>query len=186
VVPVTQVRSTLVASSLQAVRDRQLFERYCTLLPRERHDVIVHSVAGSWLAVDDATAHYRAMDSLGLMPNEVFEIGRSVAEKVQGSVLSTLAKLATGTGVTPWQPLAQLHRLWARIFIGGAVSVCKRGPKEAHCEVLGNPLSDIPYFRGAFRGLINGGLSLFCTKAYVTELTKLSEPQRIVFRLAWA
>jgi hypothetical protein len=184
--PVTRVRSTLVASSLQALRERNLLDAYASLLPREHHDLVLHSVAGSWLAIDVGLAHYRAMDALGLLPTEIHEIGRAVAVKVQGTFLATLAKLATSTGVTPWAPLEQLDRIWARVFIGGMVGVLRRGPKEAHCELLGNPLVDVPYFRIALRGLIGGGLHLFASKAYVTEVSKEPVSQRAVYRLAWA
>jgi hypothetical protein len=184
--PVTRVRSTLIASSLQAVRDRKLLDRYQSFLPREYHDVVLQSIAGTWLSVDAGAAHYRAMDALNLSSGEVVDVGRSVAEKVQGTVLATLAKLATGSGVTPWSGLAQLHRLWGRIFIGGAVAVAKRGPKEAVCDIVGNPLLEIPYFRVGFRGLATGGLNLFCSKVYVTEVGRSSESHRLVLRVAWA
>ena len=182
---VTRVRSTLIASSLQVVRDRQLIDRYRSLLPAEHQDAVLQSIAGTWLSLEVASAHYRAMDGLFSGSNETFDVGRTVAEKIQNSVLATLAKLATG-GVTPWAALAQIDRLWARLFVGGAVAVSKRGPKDALCEVVGNPLVEIAYFRGAFRGLISGGLGLFCTKAYVSEHARSAEPHRIVFRLAWA
>ncbi|HEY2517769.1 MAG TPA: hypothetical protein VGI39_43165, partial [Polyangiaceae bacterium] len=132
-----------------------------------------------------ASAHYRAMDGLFSGNNETFDVGRSVAEKIQNSVLATLAKLATG-GVTPWVALGQLDRMWARLFVGGGLGVSKRGPKDALCEIVGNPLVEIAYFRGAFRGMISGGLGLFCTKAYVSEHARSPESHRIVFRLAWA
>jgi hypothetical protein len=186
IAPVTRVRSTLVASSLQALRERNLVERYVAFLPRANHDEVLHSIAGSWLAIDIGLAHYRAMDALGLVPSEIYEIGGAVAVKVQGSVLATLAKLATNTGVTPWTALAQLDRLWARVFMGGMVGVSRRGPKEAHVEVVGNPLVDIPYFRTAFRGLIGIGLHLFCNKAYVSEVPRFASASRVTYRLAWA
>lgn len=183
---VTRIRSTLVASSLQALRERNLLDAYASRLPQEHREPILQSVAGSWLAIEAGVAHYRAMDDLGLMPTEIHEMGRAVAVKVQGTFLSTLAKLATTTGVTPWTPLEQLERIWGRVFLGGAVGVLRRGPKEAHCEIVGLPLLDVPYFRIALRGLIGGGLQLFASKAYVTEVDKRSVPQRAVYRLAWA
>lgn len=185
IAPATRIRSTLVASSLQALRERNLLDAYASGLPNEHRDAVLHSVAGSWLSIDAGIAHYRAMDALCLLPTEIHEMGRSVAAKVQGTFLSTLAKLATSTGVTPWTPLAQLDRIWARVFIGGAVGVLRRGPKEAHCEIVGLPLLDVPYFRIALRGLIGGGLELFASKSYVTEIEKAAA-RRTVYRLAWA
>jgi len=184
--PVISVRSTLIASSLQAVRDRDLFDRYTALLPREHHEVVLRSIAGTWLPIEAGLAHYHAMDGLHLGSLEIVEVGKSVAEKVQHSVLATLAKLATGTGATPWVALGQMHRLFARIFVGGGVAVAKRGPKEAHVELIGNPLVEIPYFRGAFRSLVTEALGLFCTKGYVTEVGRWPEAHRIVFKFAWA
>jgi hypothetical protein len=183
---VDKVRGTLLASSLQAIRERGLFERYMAALPREYHAPILESIAGTWLPLEVAMAHYRAIDTLLIPPNEVFEIGRGVANKVQGSVLATLARMATRSGVTPWLPLSNLHRLWGRLFEGGGVGVYKLGPKEARCDIVKCPLATFAYFRGAFRGLAAAGFELFCNRCYVTEMSRLGDAKTIVFRIAWA
>jgi hypothetical protein len=182
---VSRVRSTLVASSIEAVRERGLFDRYAALLPQAYRAMVLESIAGTWLPLEAGVAHYRAIDGLALGASEVLDAGRSVAEKVQGTVFATLARLATGAGVTPWTAMSQLHRLWGRLFVGGAVAVSKHGPKEAHIDVAGNPLVDIPYFRGAFRGLVAEGLRPFCTHGYVTEVARGHEPARLVLKVAW-
>ena len=60
------------------------------------------------------------------------------------------------------------------------------GPKEARIEGLGLPLSRIPYFRTAFRGLNEASCELFCAKAYAKEIGELCTPVSIGFRVSWA
>ena len=52
VTPTTQVRSTWITSSLRAMRERDLLDRYYAVLPQELHDEIRGLVAGRWLPVD--------------------------------------------------------------------------------------------------------------------------------------
>ncbi len=182
---VTQVRGSLIASSLNAARERGLFERYQEALERKHHAAIFESIAADWLPTDVGMAHYRAMDALGLTPGEVFDIGRGVADRVQGTVLATAARLAKSSGVTPWLPLSSLHRLWSRLFEGGGVAVYKVGPKEARIDIVRVPFAEFAYFRGAFRGLAAAGFEMFSNRVYVTELARFASPTTIVFRVAW-
>lgn len=186
VVPVTQVRSTLIASSLLAIRERGHLDGYLEKLPVELHATVLESVAGVWLPVGVAMAHYHAADGLGLPVRDQFEIGRTVAERVQQSVLGTLTRLAKGAGVTPWIGLAQHQRLCDRMLQGGASAVYRLGPKEARIEIYGVPIVRFPYFRNGWRGLIAGSGELFATKIYVTELVQLTTASSMVLRVAWA
>lgn len=182
--PITAVRSTLVSSSLQAVRNRGLNDQYFAVLNPALHDEMRTMVAGTWVPIDIAREHYLAMDAIILSQDDRIGIGREVADKVQGSLLGTLARLATGAGVTPWAGLGAMHRLWDRIFQGGGVSVIKNGPKDAELHLAQFSLMDIGYFNGAFRGVAAAGLELFCRKAFISNL-----PRRgIVWRckVSWA
>src|SRR5271165_4823087 len=75
--PVTSFRSTWLVSSVAAVRSRGLFERYLEGLPLRYHEVISGSVAGVWLPVEVAVAHYEACETLKLPPEEQLAIGRA-------------------------------------------------------------------------------------------------------------
>src|SRR5262249_36050883 len=138
---VRQVRGSLIASSLTTVRERGLLQAYTAALPLEHHASIFGGTAAQWVPTPIAMAHYRALDALGLPSSEVFEMGRSVAGRVQGTVLATAARMAKSSGVTPWLPLSTLNRLWARLFDGGAVAVYKLGPKEARIDIVRVPFA---------------------------------------------
>jgi hypothetical protein len=181
---VSQVRSTLLSSSLRAMRERGLLETYRARLPPEHHAAILDSVAGTWLEIASVLEHYRAVDSLGLTTGEAVAMGAAIGEAVHGTVLGTAVRLAKGAGLTPWVALKQCGRLWERLFVGGDVSVEKVGPKEAVLEMLGLPIFRYGYFRASTRGLVQSGLSLFCLKAYATELDVT--PTSLAYRLAWA
>ena len=123
-------------------------------------------VAGVWMPIAFAEAHYGACDHLGYGPREFAAMGKDVGDRIHGTLLATAVRMARGAGATPWSIYAQFGRLWERIFIGGGLTVKKLGPKEAHVEVVGQPLVAIPYYRAAQRALFLGLIELFCEKAY--------------------
>jgi hypothetical protein len=182
------VRGTLLSSSIKSVRQRGLFERYLQLLPRERHDGILSLIASAWIPLDLATAHYETVNRIIDQPSEQHAIGREVADRIHGTLLGTLVKLANNAGVTPWIGLAQYQRLYDRLFTGGGgVTVTKIGPKEARIELVNVPLARIPYFRVAFRGVQEIGVELFCRRAYAKEIAAPpGATDTLVCRIAWA
>jgi hypothetical protein len=182
----SQFRSTWLTSSLRAIKDRNRLDEYLARLPARHHDVVLNSVAGVWLPIEVAIAHYDACDALRFGNLELYAIGREVHTAAQASVFGMLVKLATGAGATPWTALSQFHRLWDRVWIGGGVGVFKLGPKEARLEIVAWPCSSSTYIRHAMRGVVSGMLELFCTKAYMTDLPKYCTPTTLGYRCAWA
>jgi hypothetical protein len=185
IAPLSQVRSTLLTSSLKSVRDRGLGERYLALLPARYHEAMRACVAGQWLPIDLGLAHYEACDALGLSPQEQLSIGHEVGLKIQGTFLGTMLKAAKGVGVTPWVCLSQYDRLWKRLMVGGGVIVTKLGPKEARVELVGMQLSRVPYFRRGIRGVSVASCEIFCTKVYAEEIRRLCSPDSLGFRISW-
>ena len=100
----SHVRATLLASSMQTLRSRGLYDRYAALLDPAHRDAVLNSVALEWLPVERAFAHYAACDHLQLSADEQVAMGRDVSLRTQGSALGMLAKLARGVGVTPMPP----------------------------------------------------------------------------------
>ena len=186
VVPVTHVRSTLIASSVLAIRERNHFDAYLKQLPEEMQSMVLDSVAGSWLPIEVGHAHYAAAQAMDLPVQEQMEIGRVVAVRIQNSLLGTLVRLAKGAGVTPWLGLEQFQRLWDRLMQGGSGAVYRLGPKEARVECHGVSLVQYPYFKNAWRGMFTGSGSLFCNKLYVTEISQYASRTTLAFRIAWA
>ncbi len=188
VAPVTHLRSTLLASSIQTLKARGLLEAYLEKLPRELHATLLGAVAGTWMPLEVGAAHYAAADALGLPANEIFDNGRAVAERVQNTMLGTLVRAAKRVGVTPWIGLEQFQRLWDRLLRGGSGAVYRTGPKEARVEAHGNPLVRWPYYRHSWRGMFAASGELFCKKFYVTEVSVPAPDSTapFVMRVAWA
>ena len=183
---VTQVRTTLLASSVRVLRGQGLLDPYLALLPPDLHDPILSAVAGSWVPVSVAMAHYAAADGLGLSTQDQFENGRRVADQIQNTMLGTVARAAKGAGITPWTGLEYFQRLWDRMLVGGSGAVYRLGPKEARVECHGVPLVEYAYFRNAWRGMFAGSGALFCSKMFVTELPRGTREGPFALRLAWA
>jgi hypothetical protein len=181
----THYRSTWVVSSLQSLRAAGLFDRYVALLPTTMKSEILDAVAGVWMPMPIARAHYVACDELGLTTDEQLALGASVGERAQGNVLSNVVRAARGAGVTPWTIFPQFQRLWARGANGGSVAVFRLGPKDARAEFMGCELFDVAYFRHAFRGVVLGILSLFCRRAYAHEAQKRARGE-VTFHMQWA
>ncbi|MGH7297546.1 MAG: hypothetical protein ACRELB_21595, partial [Polyangiaceae bacterium] len=150
----TAVRSTLIASSLQSLRRRDLYERYQAVLAPEHREAVLSSVAGLWLPMEVGRAHYDACDRLNLSVLEQVEIGGDVSIKIHDTFLGVVIRTAKHAGVTPWVLLARGNQMYSRLFHGGGgIRVIRRAAKEARADVAGVPLLGIPYFRNAIRGL---------------------------------
>jgi len=185
IAPATAYRSTWLLSSLQALKDRGHSDDYFRVLPAEQHEPIRSLVAGIWLPLDLARAHYLACESLQLGVQEQVALGRAVSDKAQGSMLGTVVRMAKAAGVTPWTVLPQYGKLYQRGVQGGAVAVFKLGPKEARIEVVACELFDIPYFRTAFRGVLQGIAGLFCRTSFIHDVPT-TEPGTATYRFQWA
>ena len=182
-----ELRSTLVASSLESLRRRNLIDRYRALLAPEYRDVIPSTVAGLWLPMAVGIAHYEAVDRLGFNSEEQAAIGAEVSHKIHDTFLGVVMKMATTAGVTPWTLLPKGNQLYLRLFQGGGgTRVVKLGPKEARADIVGIPILGVPYFRNALRGLYQGAISFFCTKCYVHEVTRTMSPSATTLRISWA
>ncbi|MBL8719432.1 MAG: hypothetical protein JNL79_25820 [Myxococcales bacterium] len=182
----TGIRSTLVSASLLALRERGLSDAYYKHLPPELHMTVQTIVAGSWVPIDLAVAHYRAVDALGLAAAEQVAIGSDVGVRVQASLLGVIFRLAKGGGATPWTALSIYPKLRERIFRGSDTRIVRIGPKDARVENFGIPLVAIPYFRNAWRGMVIAGLGLFCRRVIVTELTSPHPSNTFVYKASWA
>src|ERR1035441_5912286 len=148
----TRIRTTLLVSSLQSLRKRGSVDAYMRLLPAEHHMTINSMIAGQWLPMAVGLAHYDACQGLGISQPEVVAIGREVGDKIQGTFLATMVRMAGQVGATPWTALSFVGRLYDRLFQGGGgVTVIKLGPKDARVEFIGMPVARVPYYRMADR-----------------------------------
>lgn len=184
--PVRHARSTIVLGSIASLRHAGHFDRYAAALASEHRDQLLHAVAGTWIPVEVARSHYRACEALGLTPDEEMSLGRAIFERTGDTMFGTILRLAKGAGVTPWTLLPQLQRFWERGYDGGGLSVSRFGPKEARVELTQCSLVEVRYFRNAARGLLGAVLQLFCTRAYLQEVSGGRQRGSLIVRAQWA
>jgi hypothetical protein len=179
------VRSTLILSSMQSLRARGLLDRYLQCVAGEHRESLLGAVAGTWLGVDVAAAHYEACDALGLGVGKQLEIAMEVGRQVHGTFLGTMMRLARSVGMTPWSALEQSARLHQRLFLGGGISVTARSPKDADAVMVGNPLCSIEYFRVGVRGVYQAALQPLCTRVATYEQRTPWPRSSMSLRISW-
>jgi len=183
---VTQVRSTLLMSGLQVLREFGYYDRYVELLPAEHHERILYAVTPEWLPVELAVLHYRICDDLGIADAELDAIGQHVSKKIMGTFLGTLTRSSRAFGTSPWIPLGQYDRLWERILYGGGCRVEKAGPKDAVVSSFGIPMLESRYFRNGYLGMQRGAGLLFAKTVSVKRLPPpFGDPQSCATQISW-
>jgi len=178
-------RSTLVTTSIQSLRKHGFYDRYARHLSNDQRDALLTAVAGTWLPMDLAFAHYAACGALDLTLAEQTAIAMEVGDRVNGTFLGSMLRMAKTVGVSPWSALGQSAKLYERLFCGGGIAVSKKGPKDARVDLIGNPLCTIDYFRVGVRGVYEVALQLFCQRVSTFELTARATSHSMSIRIAW-
>jgi hypothetical protein len=181
----TAVRSTVILTSLRALRARAHFDRYMQALDEKYRDDILAITGGHWLAMDIARAHYLACDALALERGVIEDIGTESGRVLNHTVLAVVVKLSREAGASPWTALKHTNRLVGRTWQGSTCGVFKVGPKEARLEWVGQPVASIPYFRTAFGGFILGALQLFGRVVFVREIPRYCTSTTLGYRCSW-
>lgn len=183
---VVSVRSTLIQSSLNTLRLRGHFDRYCALIDPAHKATILETLAPEWLPIATGIAHYAACDGLRLSGQELINVGEDVGTRIQGTFIGTMVRRARTIGLTPWVLMGQFERLYERLLQGGGVAIYQLGPKDVRIEIHGLPLSRFEYFRMAFCGVISSGIKLGSGRAVSVKVSEMRAPeQRLTFRAAW-
>lgn len=182
----TMVRSTLVAASIQSLRARGLYDRYAVRLAEADRNELATAVAGLWIPMSLAAAHYGACESLRLCPGEQLDIALKVGMRLHGTFLGAMLRMARTVGVTPWGALAYTDKLYERLFRGGGIAVTRVGPKDARVDMVGNPLCQTEYFRVGVRGVYQAALELFCERLTTREIPRRYPGLDMGVRISWA
>jgi hypothetical protein len=185
--PVTAIRSTLLTSSLTALRERGLFERYDALQTSPHRQKILNLIAGEWLPLDVALAHYRACDALGLSESEQVAMGKDVSRRIHETFLNLVVKAARGVGMTPWILLPRGNNMLGRLCIGGGIRVWKVGPKSVRIELARLPHLAVPYVRNGLVGLYAAAVELLASNVTVRVVKgeSFDTAQLLVLRIDW-
>jgi hypothetical protein len=184
--PIRHARSTVLLGSIATIRESGRLAEYEARLNPAHRDILFNLVAGTWVPVDIAYAHYDACEHLAFPVEQQVANGRATFDKTSGTLLGTVIRMAKEAGVTPWNILPQFQRFWSRGYDGNGVAVYRLGPKEARVDVVQNRLCDSRYYRNALRGLTAGVTEMFCSKAYVNERPGIRLPMGVSFRVQWA
>lgn len=164
---VTKVRSTLLSASIIALTRRGLADAYWRAIEPRYTDELRVLVAGTWIPVEIAMAHYTVLQGLVSDEREQFAMGSEVGDRIQASLLGTLLRAARATGITPWTAVEAYPRLYQRCFDGGWCGVYRCGPKDALFEQRGVPMIELAYFRNAWMGMAKAAISLFSRHCHV-------------------
>ena len=183
--PLRAVRSTLLVASVQQVQLNGEVPRYSARLTDAQRDTLLGLVAGVWIDVELAFAHYSAVDALGLPVAEQLRRGRVAADRLGGSIWGTASALAREIGATPWTFCRHFHRFWARGYDGGGVAVYKLGPKDARIDSVRSRLCLIPYYRRALNGWLEGMLGLVAPTMRIDETRGPAGPESVSFVARW-
>lgn len=183
--PVTQVRSTLIVSGIQALRARGFYEQYLAVLEPSLRAKFSALTTGEWLPIELGVAHYRAADKLRLDTRTIEGIGGEVATRINSTPLSVAIKLSKRVGVTPWTALSLAHRINDLNWRGGDIAIWKAGAKEALYQWVGQPCASVPYFLTSFSGYLRELSGLFAQKAHARPVPEQCTPTTIMCRISW-
>jgi hypothetical protein len=182
-----QIRTTLLVSSQQSLRARDLYARYLALVPEAADRAALSSlVVGTWTPIALGVVHYEACERLELPGTELLAIGHDVEMRLRRSILLNLAVAARNVGVSPITVLMQAPKFWSRTFVGSEVSIERLGPKDARFIIAGFPFAHLVYNRVTFRGILESLLAPFCTRVFVRDAPECAGPAALGWRVAWA
>lgn len=167
--PIRRVKSTLICTSIEALRAFGHFESYERLLAPSAAVHVLGAVAATWLPIEAGVGHYAACEALGLDRAGIVAVGNASIRRLQQSVFNTVGLLAQQVGADPWTILPAYPRLWSRHFDGGGVTVTKVGPTDALCELRDLPFCRFQYFRTAHAAQVRYSTSRFATAVHVRE-----------------
>ena len=183
---VTHLRSTLLQSSLHALRERGHFDAWAAAIDPIHRANILEAVGPAWLPLEVGIAHYQACDALALPQQELLQIGQAVGSRVRATFLNTVTKTMNQTGVSLWTFVPQFGRLWGRLFMGGSAMIAKAGPKDVQLDLRGLSLTRFAYFRHAFSGLVRAALLVLGARtAYINVVRFQQSTHEFVLQAAW-
>jgi hypothetical protein len=183
---VTGVRSTLLLASRTSLTALGRFDQYAAHLPESTRSRLNELIAGTWLPVEVAAEHWAACDALGLNPDDQMALGRTNGERLRGTLLGTLARMARGAGTTPLTLVEQFPRFWGRIFQGGGMTYSVRGPKDVVVTASADPILRSPHFRNGLAGTASSILSLVCTRLFVRVTAYDAATATGAYLMQWA
>jgi hypothetical protein len=162
-----------------------LFDEYERHLKGQTREDLQNLIAGTWIPIATAAEHYAACDALGLSRTAQVALGRTNGERLSGTLLGTLAKLARSAGTTPVMLVEQFPRFWGRIFEGGSMWYRVTGPKDIEVTAMASPLLRSPHFRHGLGGTAESILSLVCARLFVRVKQYVESEASATYLMQW-
>ncbi len=185
IVPLRNVRSTIIVASVANVKAAGLFTDYASHVAKEHHEALFDAHVGGWTPLNAAMAHYAACDTLGLSELSQREFGRKTVERIGRTMVGTGIRMARQAGIDPWTFFGQLHRFWSRGYDGGGIAVYKLGPKDAQIQLVEFSLCASPFFRCALFGWFSSFTEMFCARLFMREERATEGPSSMTVRAQW-
>jgi hypothetical protein len=186
--PCTRVKSTVVVSSMQALREAGYGDRYDARLSAAVREKLFSGGAPSWFPLDLAWTHYATCNALGLSNDEVMAIGARVAP-VHASGVTIILRAARANGmISPWTVLESAPRYWQRMYEGAQLDVYRDGPKDARIVLQGQPLARLAYWRLGFQSVMHALTQALSSRVYTHLEVGRDEsagPPSLTVSLSW-
>jgi hypothetical protein len=181
------VRGSLIASSLQTLRELGHYDRYLALLPTGYRDTVLFALASSWLPIEAAACALPGLRRAEAGGRAADRHRRSGGQAHHGYVPGDPAAQRAQPGCCPdaLAALTQYHRVCERIIDGGTFMVIEVGPKDAIVQTRGLPLFEYRYFRTATLGMFRGGVGVFAKTCYARELPERSTRDSMAVSVRW-
>lgn len=187
IVLATELRGTVLTTSLAFAHERGLGDAYFERLPSELHATIGDISPLSWVGADVALAHYRVMDELFPTPAEQVANGHASSERTQNAYLRTVFRFAQAAGqLDPSVALRRLPAAFGRMWKGGGAPVAySTGPKDARVELFAYPILSVDYVRNGWQGMLESGLSLTARRVYVRLDAHFAGQHNAAYDISW-
>lgn len=180
----TELRSTLLQSSLAAIERLGLRDPYFQNLELAHHNAVRNIVIGTWVPIEVGLAHYAAIERLSLSSEQSHANGKLIADRVQSSFGKTVFR-GLGTAVSPLGALERAPVFFERLMRGGGVAIDQLGPKDARVEIHESRIGRFAYVRHAWAGMFEGTLGLLTRKVYARDATPRNSGDLVIINVSW-
>jgi hypothetical protein len=183
----THVRGTVVANALENIRLAGAYDEYMRVMPEPSAKALLELLPVSWIPIEHVTAHYTAVDKLGLSRAQFAEIGQRNAQRIAETFMGLLIKQVRSLGVdTLKQTVLKLGSVHDRMWRGGGCAVIEQGPKDLLFEFHGCPFAHSRAFRAGYETYGQALAEAFCKVAYVRLVRpQLQQTNALALSLNW-
>lgn len=183
--PVVAVKNVVLQSSLAELRAHGFYARYERAMEPGNLQTLLSSLAPGWIAIELALAHYKACDSLVLTTEESNLVGSGVGARLQQTSLVSPAKRTREADFDLWQGMANLHRIWSRLYQGGSAQVVKVGAREMLLECRKYRLDRFDYFRRAQMAAFRAMFDSMGASSSVKLVSYSAAREESIYRVTW-